>query len=247
MEDGLVLKAGRHFNLGTSTETVQWANGNSSRMFPFADDSDLGGIPPSFLSDACVAVPGSGEFRAVVLSAHCSGHMVSVSIGVVGEHDGSVAGSCACTVLAGSFEAYRPYALEPVGGIPVLGSVSFGNVMGLDAVYGTWKPADCRLSSSVVMRIPVGRLTRFVDDVNGESVSGDVPFHVQSDIGVSVTHDWNGPGRDLAVFSLDGSLDDAISSPCDGNSGFFNGNIPMLKSINGIRPDKFGRIAIILE
>lgn len=236
---------GRRFNLGTGVGTSQWENSNASRRYPLADDADLScpfgePMPASFLSDACIMVPSwmDSSGGVFVSCAHSGPGLVSVSLSVGGE------GVCTCTVPAASFEPYRPYQVVPVGDSPVRGCVSFGDVVQDGA--RTWRPAACRLSGFAVHSIPVGRLVRFLDDRNGESVSGDVRFVVQTDVGLEHSGDWEQTGEETTYFSLTGGLDDATKSLCD-RGGETPGTIPYITSINGVRPDEFGQIAIVFK
>lgn len=237
--------------------SAQWEGGNSSRRYPLADDAGSDGIPDWFLSDACVVVPGhsmsdvsdSASCLVRVVSAHASRHMVSVSMETVGAAE--MGGACVCTVTAGSFEPYKPYRLEPVHGSGLCGTVSFGDAMSPWAAHGTWKPRMCLLAPEAVVRVPVGRLMRFVDDITGESASGDVRFIAHKGISVSGHSPQPGSsayeGEVWAELSLDDDLSRAIVPPCDASSGFFDGKVRPIRSINGVRPDKYGRIALVLN
>ena len=238
---------------------VQWENGNEFRRYPLADDADMSchdgsQLPNRFLTDAMVVVGkpadsikpassdeyGRQEPPVVVSCAHVGPGMVSVGLSC-GD------GSAVCTVPMGKFEPYTPYQLVDTsrGSSTVSGFVSFGDVSRLDGPF-TWRPVDCRLNDSAVVRVPVSRFEGFLDPKTGNVASGNIEIDVPSSMGASVSDTKN--GSQILSLDLGVDLDEAVKSPCESSEGDARaGDTGHLRSINGILPDENGVIAVVFK
>lgn len=242
---------------GARTSVAQWDNGNESRRFPFADDSDMScengsSMPDWVLTDAMVVVCRRlSEVRATLDPVDVKVECMHVGPGMV-----SVCLSCGslsalCTVASSEFEPYRPFPITDASPAGVDGSlsgfVSFGDT-GLLTGPSTWRPSNCILCPSCVVEIPAGRVVEFADDRTGESVSGDVVMSVPAGVMVSFKDEVAEAGSQSIEFSLGDALEQSVVSPCEtADTKARAGEIGHLRRINGILPDESGSIAVVFK
>ena len=213
--------------------TAQWESGNSRVAFPFEDDSLPDGFPRGIIVDACVVVASGlspSESRVTVGSVHVGPGMVSAFVLVGGRP------ALYCGVPRASFEPFSPVPMTPA--MPgVSGMLSFGNVdFGSPATYRM----DVPLSESAVVRPVVGRLERFLDPRTGRTASGVVGFEVPDGVSISFSED----GHDSVVsFSAGDSVRRLVPAPCSADDDVSRPH--PVTSINGVRPDESGRIAVV--
>lgn len=227
-------------NLGNSVAELQWENENEGRFHPFESDQTVE-FDRSVVVDLSVMVPYSESLPKVrMTSMHVGPGLVSASFS-----DGTNA--MVCSVPMASFEPYRPYTMRAVSGA-CGGMCTFGDVdpsSPVNAKFGDDGPA---VLESVVSRIHVGELKRFVDDASGESVTGDVVIEFPTDATVDVGYTSEESGYQYIRVGPSQALDDQIVSPCDSSDGELRaGETSPIRSINGVFPDANGRIALVFS
>lgn len=225
-------------NLGNDISTVQWENENEFRAYPFDSATCGADFPLGVVADmSIVHSDGSSEFR--LTSLHVGPGMVSVSVS-----NGSAL--LVCTVGRSAFEPYRPYRMTAVGGdatIAVAGMCSFGDVS-FDEMQTLKFPEGPVVLGSLVTLIPSGKLKCFVDESTGEKATGSVGMSIPDDLSVSRSVS---DGTQSLTFTLTQQLDNAVTSPCASADILYADKVPPIKSINGVRPDSSGRIAVVFR
>lgn len=220
--------------LGNSVETEQWESGNSNVAFPFADDSLPEDFPRDAIVDALVVVPSSlapSTGTVEVGSVHIGPSMASAFILVGGEP------ALYCNVMKATYEAFTPVVMTPVmpgvSGMITFGSLDFGDKR-------TYR-LNIPLSETAVVRPVVGRLEKFVQPEKGEEASGAVPFDLPDGVEVTVHEDGHVSEMD---FTADESVRRLVPLPCS-EADSPKTMTPPVRNINGVVPDKLGRIAIV--
>ena len=227
-------------NLGNSVETAQWENETELRAYPFSPECSVE-YPVGVVSDLSIMVDSrvGRDVYMRLCSMHVGSGMVSVSFS-----DGR--SFLVCTVPRGEFVPYMPYRMSAVSGV-CGGMCSFGDIdfsHGFTMKFGGSGP---HVLDTLVSRVPIGRLKRFVDDVSGNSVSGDVVLDVPVDVLASKKDDGSSHSSGI-VLSMSDDLDSRITSPCESSdTGLKVGETSPILSVNGLTPDKDGRIALVFS
>ena len=225
---------------GNSVECLQWESGNAYSRFPLSDNCRLPeGFPVDAIVDACVVIPkegGSSNDDVTLGCLHISQDLVSAMVYAGGSP------VLVCTVLKRGFTPFRPYAMEAVQGTPVCsGCISFGDIRFDEYARPFLFRGGLPLSDSAVIRPLIGRLRRFVQPARSQEALGLVGVEVPDGIGVSV--DESAPGVSLVRFFGDG-IEDQVSVTCNPADAKLT-MPPVIQTINGVHPDKDGRIAIV--
>ena len=214
---------------GNSVETVQWENSNSGSAYPFEDDRVPSGFPVDAIVDLCVVCCSDDPVSVSCL--HVGPSLVSVAVSVGGRP------ALFKSVSSKSFSPFEPVAmdsvLEGVSGMVTFGDVRFGEPK-------TYRDA-VPVSESAIVRPKVGRLERFVSDTDGRSASGFVGFELPEGVSAELSEDGH---SSIISFHASSSVMDDVTSPCSKYDRPVSSPVPV-KSINGVRPDPTGRIAIV--
>jgi len=222
---------------GNGIEALQWESGNAASSFPFEDNTLPEGFPVGAVVDACIVVTATEKPSTAAVSLGClhiSRYMVSVMILVDG-----LPALCR-TMLAAENAAYRPLQMESLleG---CAGTITFGGIRFDDYITPfTWR-GKIPLSDAAVVRPVVGRLRRFFKYDTGQSTSGDVAIELPDGVSMSVTELDSGSSE--VTFSANDNVREEVRSPCE--SGETDSGLTPMMSINNIRPDSLGRIAIV--
>jgi hypothetical protein len=227
-------------DLGNSVSTIQWENENELRWYPF--ESGCSGFDSAIdvVSDISIVSEnlGTGVFR--LYSVYVGPEMVSVSFS-----DGTDV--LVCTVQKDDFEPYKPYGMNSVSG-SASGICSFGNIDFSKTVYA--KPGNNGpiVLQTLVVRVDRGNLFGFKDDLTGDVLTGDVRFVFPS--GADVTKGFTSHGYwEVQTFfvGLSSWMDENLVSDCDEKDNLKPGDLSPIRSINGVKPDDHGRIALVFE
>lgn len=207
-----------------------------SSSYPFEDGSTPEGFPNGAVADLCVVVPsreGDEGLRPVELGClHIGPGVVSLSL-LVGGAPALFASEPASSVDPGAPVPMKS-VMDGVSGIVAFGGVDFSRP-------GTLR-ARIPVSETAVFRPVVGRLARFVQEARDSELSGNVGLVLPSGLSVSFSDD--GAGRNVARFSSDESLRARVMTDCGRSSRSNAQPVPVL-SLNGVRPDADGRIAVV--
>ena len=211
--------------------TAQWESGNSGTAFPFEDDSLPDGFPVGVIVDACVVVPDGMDGDVCVSCIHVGPTIASVMITVGGRP------ALSKSVLISSMVPFSPVPLEPmVDGVS--GIVSFGDLSKEDRITVR---SEATLSNSVIVRPSIGRLSSFVRRDTGASASGFVGLDLQEGLSVAID---DGEVESVLRFSAGDSIREDVTIPCLKYDRDNSMPVPV-RTINGVAPDKDGRIAIV--
>lgn len=223
-----------HDHMQEGPGRVQWENGNSFSRFPFADDCPLPeGFPLEAIVDTCVVSPrtidGPDE-KPIVLGCLYIGPAIASVMFYAGDTP-----ILAARVLRSTFEPFSPVRMESL--VPgYSGSLSFG-----DMEFGQPRMYRCRipLADSVVLHPVVGRLHSFIDPSRGTTATGDVGLDIPASVTASLVEEGHQSTVRL-VLSDEGRAE--LASECQGED---TARPVPIKTINGLAPDKDGRIAIV--
>lgn len=217
----------------------QRASGMSGTAFPFDDDSSLPDGLSDVIVDACACVQsGDGATPRVRLCcAYVGEDVVAAAFSVDG------IGSMSACVSRRSLVPFLPVPMVSttpfLSGAVTFGHVGFGRPRRL--VGSPW-PA---LSETVVLRPRPGRLREFVQPSRSASVSGLVGIETQDGVYAKIVpHGDDSDGSDMVTFDCSKDVLESITLKCDVDWTEYKG-LPPIKSINGVSPDSFGRIAIV--
>lgn len=227
----------KNWSVSNTVAQPQWESGNLGVSFPFADNTLPVGFPTDVIVDACIIVPTTIDRPnkpVVTLNClHISPSMVSVVISA-GETI-----KLHCCVLSANFSAFSPVKLESITG-ECSGFITFGDLR-FDTIYTI--RGEIPFSDSAVMYPVVGRLEKFVQPASGNEATDIVGIELPA--GVSLTIENQKYGHNSIVqFTADDSVRNLLQHPCIFETVPNDTPLP-ISSINGIKPDEFGRIAIV--
>lgn len=222
---------------GPGVSRSQWESGNISVRFPFADDTGPEGYPFELVVDACVVIPGfeTPSTETVAIGClHVGPALVSAMV-----YAGNEPVLC-CSVPKSRFTPFTPYPMRTVRP-GCSGMITFGDVW-FDLYRAPMVRRDMvPLSDSAVIRPVVGRLAKFIQPERGEEASGIVGLVVPDGVGIKMNEDGH---VSTLSFSLSGVARDNVTVACDMSKTPLSMPVPV-SSINGVRPDRLGRIAIV--
>ena len=218
--------------IGTKeTSTQQWESGNSGNAYPFEDDTLPDGFPKGLIVDACIVLPSTITSRPKLSCLHCGPAMVSAMVTIDGRP------ALYASVSKNAFQPFSPVAMdsgmEGVSGMITFGNATFGDPVTLRGSYV--------FSESAVVRTENGRLVKFHDPETNAKASGYVGLELPD--GVTVSIDENGHQSKVA-FSTDDDVRKSVLTPCAKYERPNSMPEPIM-TINGVKPDKNGRIAVV--
>ena len=246
-----IASTGNPVNLGNSTAVAQWENSHISTRFPLADDASLvsdGGkeLPCDFLVD--LAIYTDGDPKSVKMtSAYIGPALLSVSFS---DSSGPI---CAATVLKSDYEQYAPVVLTPVAGRDVGGMCAFGireDSMSEPSLFRFSKGVSVSLCSC--FKLDTGRVMSFIDERNGEKLSGDIVISLGAGLAAymdGVDDDHMTLSWPAAHIRMKPELRESVTSSCgepeNVESDVFKS--PPIQAINGVAPDCNGTLAIVFK
>lgn len=222
-----------NFLSAKNVSTIQWENENSGTAYPFEDDTLPAGFPTDLVVDACICIPTSIPLRPALSCVHTGPSFVSATVTL----DGKVA--LFVSVAKSKFVPFSPVLMES-SMYGVSGMITFGNVM-FDRIMT--ERGNYVFSESAVVRPIIGRLYRFKDSETNETAKGYVGFELQDGVSVSLREANN---VSLLSFSTSDDIRKEVLTPC-AKSDITNRSPEPIRSINGVKPDKDGRIAIVFR
>lgn len=219
---------------------IQWENENELRGYPLAEGSsrvdDSGrDLPDSILVDMSVVC--FGRFKNLRLGS------VRVGPGLTSLSLLDDAGPVA-VVTVPSVEPYVPVALDSLRD-GVSGTVVFGEFDRTSVASYRFSTAEqSAISPFCVVEFPDTGVRSFVDDASGEEASGDVAFNFGGSVVVSVETTGTGAKASLGLSNGVARSLSAGCVPTDLNKSCI---APVIRTINGVSPDRNGEIAIVFE
>lgn len=214
-----------------SVSTQQWESGNVGTAYPFDDDSLPDGFPNGVIVDACIVLPSTIQDRPVLSCLHRGPSLVSAMVLVGGRP------ALYAAVSKAAFVPFSPVVME--SSIPgVSGMITFGNPKfdAVETVRGSFV-----FSEAAVVRPRVGRLERFYDPETGATASGYVGLELPDGVSVSIEEEGH---ESRMSFSTNDEIRQSVLAPCAKYERPNDSPQPIM-SINGVRPDEDGRIAIV--
>lgn len=214
---------------GTSVQ--QWENENSGVSYPFKDDSGCDAVILDSIVDACISIPSSVGGDPFLSCFHIGPSFVSAMVTV----DRSPA--LYASVSKERFNPFSPVVMESsvagVSGMLTFGGIRFDKTVTIRGRY--------RFSESSVVRPDLGRLSLFRDPETNETAKGYVGFEVPEGVSLSLSE----AGHVSTVsFSTNDDIKNSVLVPCAKYERSNYSPEPIM-SINGVRPDDKGRIAIV--
>lgn len=222
---------------GNIVEQNQWESGNSMVSYPFADDSVPKDFPTNLIVDACIVVPytkdsiDKSNSTVELTYFHESDIMVSIMISI----DGTP--SLHAKVLKEYYKEFSPIKLESLDG-KCSGMITFGSIR-FDRIITI--RTKIPFSESVIVRPVVGRLEKFVQHERDSEISGDIGIELPLGINMSISEEGD---TSTIQFTASKDIRESVPAPCSNTDPISTMPVP-ISSINGIRPDKEGRIAIV--
>ena len=225
---------------------MQLGNAGEVSRYPFEDDFQAVSASGDALPDWAVvdaffcARDGVGSAAKVLLTGFHAGPGLVSAVFSSGSGDPAL-----CSVPRSSFEPYRPFPAVDSSGV-LRGSCSFGDVYAALQASGrtsfTLKfPDGVPLLGSLVAHLPAPGVTKFVDDISGSEVSGDVVM----DMPDGLSAEEEGPGR--VRLSASPALAELVEYPCYrrwNSEEFVNSKRP-IRSINGTPVGRSGVFHIV--
>ena len=216
---------------------TQWENENTGSAFPLKDDAVPPGLPMGALVDACFVVPTAGAHGTV-------SDLVSLECLYVGERIASATFTAngvallAADILLSEYAPFSPVVMK--SSLPgYLGFVTFGDLS--TCARGVFR-GPIPVSESAVVRVFPGRLRSLVRPDMASELRGDVVVDLPD--GISSAVEERGNGVSVLRFSASDDVKAEMRGPCENPSGKESMPVPISR-INGVAPDKYGRIAVV--
>ena len=220
-----------------NTTGIQYEDINALRKYPLAESStcvDDSGfqLPQNIVIDMCV-VAFSSVSGLYLSYLHVGDRLLSAAVS-----DGS---GVVATLTVVDYSDDSEYTMVPARtGVSVV--ISFGKLK--EHVGETYKFSNLGQSSIhsfCVVDVPGSVVECVVDDASGERFTGKVSFVFSGGISASVdeTSRVSLKASDAIEKTLSGGC-----TPTDLNKSCI---VPVIQSINGIKPNEFGEIALVLE
>lgn len=220
----------------------QWLDENSDRAYPLVDAAtrlDTGGVftlPNDLVVDARISAPSSldgARFFISRTSAYGSGLVLTIAVDGVGD-------VASVTVPLANFSDYSAFAIAPLPGYNVSGTMVIGN--GASAIAAgsgsyTFTLAATRFLPTVIYPGGAGVTSiTFRDGFGVDSkLTGDVVLAAGDNTAVSVS------GQTITIGMTTGVvIDDPC--PCVDAGGR---DRTAVKSVNGVTPDSAGNLTVI--
>jgi len=242
---------GNPVNSGTSDSLVQWENSHVSIRFPLDDNASVVStdgrkLPMDFLVDLSVFTDSS-PLSVKLMSAYVGPGLISMSLA---DDKGPL---CVCSVPISEYEQYAPVRMDGVQGRNASGVCSFGvDPSAYDQPTLLRFNPGIRIAVAACHHVGLGRLTRFVDEVSGQSVSGNVTMELGPGLSAFLFPSEVSSGEDKMSFPcarifMDSELGGNMVSPCIKKHEDELMDETPISSINGIAPDCDGKFAIVFE
>lgn len=224
--------------LGDNTVFTQWENGNGLRKFPFTESSSLVStdgqiLPDNVITDLLLFYPTS-EYTPQLACVKLGPEVLSVAFKLGNTLLTSV------IVTKKDFKAYMPYQMTSVlpgsTGIITFGEIRWPETATLYKFDGT-ATVDMRACISS----PQPGVTAFVDDVSGEELSGIVELILPTFVEATIT---KVSGVAHVTFDLTAAGKTAIANPCNAGTDEEVCGVPVIRSINGVKPNSSGQIML---
>lgn len=211
---------------------TQWENSNALRKYPFSEDASLvddagAMLPLDIVTDMMLFAP---DAEAHVTNVRISPTMVSLAV---------LSGSQCAGVFVprSSFEPYVPFQLSGSPGFG--GYVTFGDFEWPSAgrFHRFSTSAQSKLDPHAVVKFPAPGVLKFVDDVSGEELSGDVVVSLPDILEISEVD-----GEIQLSMTENGARQ--LTTPCNVGTDSTICGTPVIRTINGIAPDEDGAILL---
>lgn len=220
-----------------NTTGLQYEDANALRKYPISEDAtclDDSGLvfPPDIVVDMC-AVAFSSVVGMYLSYIHVGDRLLSAAVS-----DGA---GVVATLTVVDYKDNSEYVMDSNrSGVYV--SMSFGKLREHShSTYRFSSAMQAGIHKFCVVEIQGGLVESIVDDSSGETFSGPVSFVFSG--GISAKVDESGVVKLLASDSIEKTLSGGCT-PTDLNKSCV---VPVIQSINGIKPNEFGEIAIVLE
>lgn len=220
----------------------QWLDENSDRAYPLVDAAtrlDTGGVftlPNDLIVDARISAPSSldgSQFYVSRTSAYGSGLVITIAVNGVGD-------VASVTVPLANFSDYTAFAIAPLPGYNVSGTMVIGN--GLSAMAAstgsyTFALAATRFLPTAIYPGGSGVTSLTFRDSFGvdTKLTGDVVLAAGDNTTVGIA------GQTITIGMVTGVvIDDPC--PCVDSGGRER---TAVKSVNGVTPDSSGNLTVI--